>query len=302
MLALTAPRVHAINATYYRKFELDQALLAQSAAALTAALEGGQQLTRDELRDVLERVGIVADSTLRMSLLVMYAELEGLICSGARRGRQFTYALLDERAPSVRPLERDLALAELTRRFFLSRGPASVHDFARWSGLTVSDARSGLESIKSELEHEEFDGQSYWLPTPTPAGAAEAIGAPTAYLLSIYDEYVSGYKDRSAIISPAHGERLIAMDNDLTAIVVLDGQIVGTWKRTLKKDSVAVEASLFIELTSAEERAIALAAERFGAFLELRALRASSSVCPPSSSGMNVACSIRQLRSVSQRT
>jgi Winged helix DNA-binding domain len=268
VLALTAPRVHAINATYYRKLGLDQATLAQSAAAIVAALEGGRQLTRDELRQALQRVGIVADSTLRMGLLVMYAELEGLICSGARRGRQFTYALLDERAPSVRPLERDLALAELARRFFLSRGPASVHDFSRWSGLTLSDARGGLEAVKGQLLHEEFDGQSYWMPEPAPTSADPA---PVAHLLSIYDEYVSGYKDRSAIVSAAHGERLVAMDNDLTAIVVLDGQIVGTWKRTLKKSAVVIEASLFVTPSDAQAHAIGQAAERLGAFLELPA-------------------------------
>lgn len=268
VLALTAPRVHAINATYYRRLGLDQATLAQSGAAIVAALEGGQQLTRDELREVLQRVGIVADSTLRMSLLVMHAELEGLICSGARRGRQFTYALLDERAPSVRPLERDLALAELARRFFLSRGPATEHDFARWSGLTLSDARSGLEAVKGQLQHEVFDGQPYWMPEPAPATADTA---PVAHLLSIYDEYVSGYKDRSAIVSAEHGERLVAMDNDLTAIVVLGGQIVGTWKRTLKKSAVIVEASLFITPTEAEAHAIGQAADRLGAFLGLPA-------------------------------
>src|SRR5215212_3622871 len=162
LLALTAPRVHALNAPYYRKLELDHNLFQRSTTALTQALQGGNQLTRDEVRSVLAQAGIATAGELRMSYILMRAELDGVICSGARRGKQFTYALLSERAPQARQLEREHALAELASRFFLSRGPATVHDFARWSGLTVADAKAGLEAIKSQLLLEQIDGQSYW--------------------------------------------------------------------------------------------------------------------------------------------
>jgi hypothetical protein len=274
MLALTAPRVHALNAPYYRKLELDQNLFQRSTTALTLALQGGNQLTRDEVRGVLAHAGIATSGELRMSYILMRAELDGVICSGARRGKQFTYALLSERAPHARHLERDHALAELARRFFLSRGPATVHDFAKWSGLTVTDARAGLEAIKSQLEHEQVDAQSYWRSPSTPAVPERA---PTAVLLSIYDEYISGYKDRSAMIEPSYGAKLQALGNALTAIVVVDGQVVGIWKRTLKKDAVVVETDIFAALTTAESQAVAAAIDHYAAFLQLPALPLTSS-------------------------
>lgn len=101
LLALTAPRVNATNAYYYRKFGLDDAILARSNAVLTSTLRGGAQRTRTELASVLQEAGIATDD-LRLGLIIMHAELDAVICSGARRGKQFTYALLDE-AGAARP-------------------------------------------------------------------------------------------------------------------------------------------------------------------------------------------------------
>lgn len=268
LLELTAPRVHALNAPYYRKVGLDDELHRRVVGLLSEALHGGQQLTRDELRVVLDRAGIATAGAFRLVYLLMRAELDGVICSGARRGNQFTYTLLDERVAAPRRLARDEALAELARRYFVSRGPATLHDFAKWSGLTVADARAGLETVKSELQHEQLDGQTYWL---APTAAVPNSSAPVVYLLSIFDEYVSGYKERGAIIEPSYGEQLRAMDNDLTAIVVLDGQVIGTWKRTQNKNSVVVATNLFRALSEGERHALGVAVERYGAFLQLPA-------------------------------
>ncbi|MGH7426753.1 MAG: winged helix DNA-binding domain-containing protein [Candidatus Methylomirabilaceae bacterium] len=266
MLALTAPRVHAINAHMYRKLELDTAIFKRSNAALVKALQGGQHRTRDDLRSVLQKAGIATAGELRMGYLMMRAELDGLVCSGPRRGKQFTYALLDERAPPAKILERDAALAELAHRYFLSRGPATVQDFAKWSGLTVSDVRSGLEAVKARLRHEVVDGQTYWF---SPSRRCARDAAPTAQLLSIYDEYISGYKDRSAMVDERHGVKLRALGNALSAIIVVDGQVVGTWKRTLGKDAVVIELNTFTRLTKTAKRSVAAAAQRYGRFLDL---------------------------------
>lgn len=274
LLALTAPRVHALNAPLYRKLEIDHELVQRSTTALTHALQGGNQLTRDEVRGVLAQAGIATAGEFRMSYILMRAELDGVVCSGARRGKQFTYALLSERAPQARHLEHDQAVAELAGRFFLSRGPATVQDFAKWSGLTVTDARAGVEAVKSQLQHEQVDGQAYWRSPSTPAGHERA---PAAVLLSIYDEYISGYKDRSAMVEPSYGAKLQALGNALTAIVVVDGQVVGTWKRTLKKDALVIETDIFASLTAAESRAVATAIDQYAAFLQLPALPAAAS-------------------------
>jgi len=266
LLALTAPRVHAVNAYSYRKLELDQTIFRRSNAALAKALQGGKQLTREELRGVLQQAGVATEGPLRLGYIMMRAELDGIVCSGPRRGKHFTYALLDERAPQARTLERDEALAELARRYFLSRGPATLQDFVKWSGLRTADARSGLEMVKSQLMQEGIDGQTYWFSTSRPS--AKAV-TPTAHLLSIYDEYISGYKDRSAIGDAKLAAKLIALGNALNYIIVVNGQIVGAWKRTFRKDAVVVETNIFTPLTKAENRALDAAARRYGAFLGL---------------------------------
>ncbi len=266
LLALTAPRVHAASAHMYRKLELDAAVFKRSNAALAKALQGGRHLTRNELEGVLQKVGIATDIGNRMAYLMMFAELDGLICSGPRRGKQFTYALLHERAPQARTMEREESLAELSRRYFSSRGPATVQDFAKWSGLTVAGAGRGLAAVQDGLRSQVLDGQLYWLPK---SSTLDDDGAPMAHLLSIYDEYISSYRDRSAILSKEDGARLWGQGNALAYVIVLDGRIVGTWKRTIKKDSVAIETHPFRRLTPVEKRAVAEGAERYGDFHEL---------------------------------
>lgn len=266
LLALTAPRVHAVNGNIYRRSGLDPPVFKRSRTVLARALRNGNYLTRDELREALAKSGIPPGDGLRLAYLLMAAELDGLICSGPRRGRQFTYALLEERAPKARRLSRDESLAELAGRFFASRGPASVQDFAKWSGLTIADARRGLEHVKARLRRDESGGQEYWSGGPV---APATDRAPTAHLLSIYDEYISSYKDRSAMGEAEAGPKLLALGNALLYIVVVKGQIVGAFKRTLTKTAVRVETSLFASLTASEKRALALAARRYGEFIEL---------------------------------
>jgi hypothetical protein len=265
MLTLTAPRVNAANAHAHRTLELDPATFRRSNAALTKALRDGKQLTRLQLASVLQRAGVNTDE-LRFIHLLMRAELDGIICSGARQGRQFTYALLDERAPLTPALQREEALARLAGRYFASHGPATLQDFVWWSGLTMADARAGVEALEAQLVQEAVDGRTYWF-----AAAASAKSGPTAaWLLPNYDEYVVGYTDRSAIFDPAHADKLDARNNPLFQhTIVIDGRIAGTWKRTLKKDSVVVELNLFSQPKKAVEQAIAMAAERYGTFLGL---------------------------------
>lgn len=266
LLALTAPRVHAVNAFMYRKLELDESTLKRGQAVLVKALQKAGPLTRAEVRAVFQKSGIVTEGGLRLGYLLMAAELDGLICSGARRGKQFTYALLADRAPQAQTLGREEALAELAGRYFPSRGPVTVQDFAKWSGLTLTDARRGLEAVKARLEHKRVDGQEYWFATPL---ALDTAISPSAHLLSIYDEYVSSYKDRGAMGEAEVRAQLKALGNDLSSIIVVEGQIVGTWKRTIRSDGVIVQTNPLTRLTRAKNRAIVLAAQRYGEFLEL---------------------------------
>ncbi|MGH2495228.1 MAG: winged helix DNA-binding domain-containing protein [Ktedonobacteraceae bacterium] len=267
MLALTAPRVLATIAYYDRVLELDSASYVKSNAVLVKALQGGKQLTRAELASEFQRAGIACDHLQRLGHIIMHAELDGIICSGARRGKQFTYALLDERAPQTRTLDRDEALAEFVRRYFTSHGPATLQDFVWWSGLTMSDAKAGLEMVSSQLTSEVIEGQTYWFSTSMLS--AHDL-SETIYLLPNYDEYIVGYTERSAIFDVSHTTKLDARGNVLfNHTIVIDGRVVGTWKRTMKKDMVIITPSLFVSLNEAETRALVAAANRYGEFLGL---------------------------------
>lgn len=266
MLALTAPRVHAGNAFMYRQLELDQTILKKSNAILEQELRDGKQLTRAELASAFQKAGIIT-SGLRVGYFLMFAELEALICSGPRQGKQFTYALLEERVPDVRKLNYDEALAELTQRYLSTRGPATLQDFTWWSGLTMVDAKKGIEMVKSRFVDEVIDGKIYWY---DPSVSPVKEKSPAAHLLPNYDEYFIGFKDRSAMGDVVKQANLDANNPAFIAhVIILDGQIVGGWRRTLKKDAVIVELNLITNLTKAENQAIMSAIEQYGKFLGL---------------------------------
>src|SRR5882762_1512678 len=269
MLKLTAPRVKAILAHYDRQLGVDAAVLRKSRAVLTKALRDGNQLTRSELARELTKARIRADGTERLARLMMHAELDGLICSGARRGKQFTYALLDERIPPTKELERDAALRELAIRYFTTRGPATIDDFAWWSGVSKTDARRGVQAAETRLEHEVVGGRQYWF---THAARSTKAKSPVARLLPAYDEYFIGLKDRSAMQAKLERSGVKPSDGFIfSRALIIDGQIVGGWKPALKGKSVAVELMLLTVLGKAGRRSVAHEVERFGAFLELPA-------------------------------
>ncbi|HEX3053354.1 MAG TPA: winged helix DNA-binding domain-containing protein [Aggregatilineaceae bacterium] len=273
MLELTAPRVQAMNRTMYRKLELDETLLRRGDEIIGKAVEGGQHRTRAELGAVLAENGIDTTNGMRLGYLVHHAELEGIVCSGARRGKQHTYALIAERAPQSRRLARDEALAELTRRFFTSHGPATVKDFAWWSGLTVADVKAGLTMLGAEMCQEVINGETFWFALPS------AQEPPLrGHLLPVYDEYTIAYKKHSAILDPRYAE--LTTDRFFTSAFAFKGEIIGMWRRTISEKASSktaiVEIAPFRAFTLVEDRALTQAVERFGAFLQIPVVALSS--------------------------
>jgi len=267
LLQLTAPRVNMLNATYTRKAGLDAAILRKSNATIEKTLAGGKCLTRTELGEALQQAGIPTDGFQGLAYLMMHAELTGLICSGGRRGKQFTYALLEERVPPAPAMSRDEALSEFAVRYFTSRGPATVHDFAKWSGLTITDGKRGVEIAGRRLVEEVIDGKTYWL---SPSRADTRSVDRVVYLLPNYDEYLSSYADHNASFDDRFTPMLDTRGNVVFAhFVVLDGQVLGTWKRTVKKIAVSIETNLFIDFNAAERAMLTMAAKRYGEFLGL---------------------------------
>ena len=262
ILELTAPRVNAANAYYYRKLGLDDVIFAKSNAALTEAMQGGVQLTRAEISQVYKKIGINA-SGLRLAYLVMRAELDAIICSGALRGKQFTYALLEDRVPRAKELQHDEALAQLAKRYFAGRGPARVQDFAWWSGLTTTEAKAGIET--AGLLHETIDGKTYWFANGQTAAAK--FKTPLIHLLPNYDEYLIAYKDHSPVFDATLLKGRFTIDALMAQIIVLDDKIVGGWRRTIRKNEVTITAKLLVLLGKTEQIALQLAAERYGRFM-----------------------------------
>jgi hypothetical protein len=267
--ALTGGRVHQVAGTMYRRVGLGPDEFRRAEAAIVEALRGGRALTRDELAEAVAPTGIDLADSLVITHLAMHAELDALIVNGPRRGKQATYALVDERippAPTVAPAD---ALRELTIRYFRSHGPALVHDMAWWSGLTVTNVREGIELAGAALERRRVDGKDYW----AAAGAFDPepglVPDPHVLLLPNYDEALGSYRDYSPVLDDALPRARTTADVLGTHLVVRDGLVVGGWRRAFARDRVTVTAILLLPLTSVERDALAAAAERFGRFLGL---------------------------------
>lgn len=264
MLALSAPRVRAMLASYDRKLELDKKVLSRSRSVLTKALQGGKQLTRSELRDELTKARIRSDGTQRLAHLMMHAELDGLICSGGRRGKQFTYSLLEERVPPASEMQRDEALSELALRFFTTRGPATLHDFAWWSGLTKGDATRGVQATADKLNGTIIGERTYWHP---PAKRVATDKPRLTRLLPIYDEYFIGLKDRTAMLTKLGSAPAGASALPFRNVVAINGQIVAGWSLASKGNSAIVEVKMLTRLEEVDRRGIVREVKRFSAFL-----------------------------------
>lgn len=265
ILALTSPGNIAGSARRRQNLELDEKTLARCRDVLVKALRGGKQKTRDELYALLQRAGISVDGQRGYHILWNSA-LHGLICFAAARGKEQTFALLEEWVAPAKGKPRDEALAELALRYFTSRGPATLQDFIWWSGLSAGEARAGFEAVKSQFAQETVDRRTYCV-VPDIALSREPA---RAFALPGFDEYLLGYKDRSAVLAAAHAQKVCPGGNGVFApTIVVDGRVVGTWKRSIGKASIAIVPSPFTALNKAGQRAFAEAAERYAAFMGL---------------------------------
>ncbi|MGC4016335.1 MAG: winged helix DNA-binding domain-containing protein [Luteolibacter sp.] len=266
MLALLTPRLIAGAATRHRQLELDETVFSRSRALLEKALRGGKLLTRDAAYALLERSRISCSGQRGYHILWKLSQ-ESVLCCGPREDRQPTFALLDEWVPQSRALEGDEALAEIARRYFTGHGPATLADFVWWTGLKVTEARRGLAVVAPELEKIHMDGENYWM-------SRSLIGTRTSvqgvHLLPSFDEFLLGYKDRSAVLDPAHATGIVPGNNGMfLPMLVVDGKIVGTWKRAIGRRRVTVSLGSFGTLPKSRSRAIHAAAARYGEFLSL---------------------------------
>lgn len=267
MMTLTGPYIEQAMGTYNRKLELDSTVFRKSNKVFEKALKNGNQLTRPELADILEKAKIPTND-LRMNFLLIKAELDMVICNGAKRDKQITYALFDERVPPARSLTREESIASLALRYFKSHGPATLKDFTGWSGLPITAARQGLNLVKDQLNNETVYDLEYWGPADAPAikSADNDI-----LLLPNYDEYLVAYKDRDVIYDGQHDDHLSREGNPLfNNIILIRGQIAGVWKRTIKKKEVIMDLQTFTPLNKTDQAKLDKAVARYKQFIHLQ--------------------------------
>jgi len=264
LLSLTAPRVHQASKYQYRLLGIDREVAAQSRAVIEGVLKGGRALLREELGEALADAGVLG-TNLRRGYLIIDAELEGLICSGPRRGKRQTYALLDERIPPSRPRKRDEALAELARRYVEGHGPAQDVDLAWWSGLTLGDARKALELASPSLLRETHGDRTFFVAADS--GVVRPIPHPVVRLLPNYDELLVAFRDRTDALDPQLPPPARAAEEILNHVVVRDGLVVGGWRRRDERSAFHAELNLLVALDSGERQALTAEVHRLSAFL-----------------------------------
>ncbi|TWV92979.1 winged helix DNA-binding domain-containing protein [Chitinophaga pinensis] len=238
MLELSSPYIRQLMGSYNRKLELNDTIYKKSNKVFEKVLKNGKQLIRTELAAELQKAKI-ATNDLRMNFLLIQAELDMIICNGGKRDKQITYALFEERVPPAAGKTRQEALAALALRYFNSHGPATLKDFSGWSGLPVTAAREGLQLVQDQLHTATFGELTYYGPTH-PAEAQPS--ANDVLLIPNYDEYLVAYKDREVI---HNGDSASALNRDgnplFSNIILVKGQIAGTWKRTFKKKDIVID-------------------------------------------------------------
>jgi hypothetical protein len=267
LLALSGPRVQQGNAGRRRQLDLDEKTLSRCEAVIVSALEGDNRLTRNELAAALDDAGIDR-SGQRMPYILAHCELEAVICSGGRSGKQQTYALVDERVPNGHRFDRDDALVELVRRYLTSHGPATVKDMSWWSGLTMADLRKALDVLGDEVRSETIDGIVLWSSASDDSPPPAARGA---HLLQTYDELVVGYTESRFLGDPGAEEARAAWGDRTfpSGVLLLNGRIGGHWRRTLERTQVAIDVHLYQEPKRGDTKALEAAAAALGRFVDL---------------------------------
>lgn len=264
MFDLSNPQLKPIYKYYGKNHVADETVIYQSIPLVVKALEGGKHLTKAELSDWLLSQNISVD-TRYMTLILSYAEMEGLLVNGELRGNKQTFTLLEEWVPRKETLQREEALARLAQRFFASHAPATLHDFSWWSGLGLTECKQAIEMNKADLISTTFNGRVFWMRNDQQLPPDDM---QSALLLPPFDEFVVSYKDRSEIIEDAHYAKVMTKNGLFSPTIMLNGEIVGSWKKTVKKDQVLIDLSFFKKTTKKTQELFRPEMERLKAFYE----------------------------------
>ena len=250
-------------ATRHRDLGLDDATFEKARTIAVDRLEGGRVLSRDALLAAFSDLGIDV-SGQRGYHLLWYLGQTGTLVFGPPTGTKQTFTLLGEWVLQPRQLDHDEALGEFAARYFSSHGPATVRDFAWWSSLTLREARLGLAVARGALAEIESGGISYFLDEQTLAAPQPAA---QVHALPGFDEYLLGYQDRSAVINAEHQAIVVPGGNGVfSPTIVVDGEVVGTWRRPASARAADVVAQPFSTLSKKDAAAFSRALTRYARF------------------------------------
>ncbi len=269
MIKLLVPKIMGRASSRHKQLELDEATFTKSGKIFRKALQGGKRITRDGMYKILAENNISPAGQRGIHILQQLAH-EELLCFGEKKGKQFTFTLLDEWLPKTKLITREESLAEIAKRYFTSHGPATVADFAWWTGLNLTDARKGLESVKSALLNETINKEAFWF---AESNRFSQKAVEELCLLPVYDEYLVGYKNRDAVFDTSHLAKLGDRTNILFhPTILINGQVAGTWTRLFKKDTAVFNLNTFNKLNGNEKAALEKAADKYGKFFNMQAI------------------------------
>lgn len=265
MLELSVPQIKTLMRSANKQLELTNDVFSKSNAIIEKTLSGGKHLSREELAIKLEAAKINTQGTRGIHIFLQ-AEMDGIICSGAMKDKKTTYALFDERIPKSKSLKKEEALVKLAQRYFESHSPATLKDFYWWSGLPMADAKKGLDLVKENLTSERVGEEEFWFPQDS---FLKVDKKQTVHLLPAFDEYLISYKSRNVSILSDHQPKAFTSNGIFKPIIVINGQVEGIWKRSIKKDKVLIEPESFQKPSKSVIEAIEKEAITFGNFLGL---------------------------------
>ena len=269
MLDLLAPRMIQSGASRRKELELDEATLVRAGEIAQRELEVERCLTREEILAAIEQSGI-SIAGQRGYHILFHLSVTKLLCIGPPHKKAQTFVLFRDWVKGSRPRERDEALEEIARRYFFSHGPATMADFVGWTKLTTADAKKAIALAAEYLTEFEIGDAKYFIPRNAEDSwaAARAKVMGTAVVLSGFDEYVLGYKERASVISAGDFAKVVPGNNGVfMPTIVIDGQVRGIWRRTLKAKAASVELMPFAPLSKSEHASVLKAIHEWAAFV-----------------------------------
>lgn len=231
MLMLTAPKAKQVISGWMssNKIVIPKRELLSVRELLVDVAQRSMSSTREDFEAALAEQGIMMDSH-RLSYHIRFAELDGVLCSGDLLPMKATYALTSRKLGTTAypqsGIDRDEALKLLAQKYFQSHQPATLEDFAWWSGLGICDCRRGISLLGSSLHEERCKGRSLYL---LDGCRTRGFRKGATLLIPPYDEYLIGYKSRDLVLAPHLSHHAHNNSGIFQPVIANDGHICGNW-------------------------------------------------------------------------